>query len=181
MTVIAAASWDGSTYIGCDQAGTDSWGIQRNHGSKLIVTAFGVVGYSGSYRVAQLIRGPLRALPDVPGERGMLAIVKTIETCLVEGGWTKSAEKGLPKCSDLSLLVAMCGGDIWSVNGDLSFLPCNEFSAIGSGREIALGSLFASHGSGASAVAAVNMAVRASCAINRDCGFPLNALAARRV
>lgn len=35
MTIICAAAWGSPAFIGCDQAGTDGWGVQGEHGTPI--------------------------------------------------------------------------------------------------------------------------------------------------
>lgn len=172
MTIIVAASWNGSAYIGSDQAGTDGWGVQGQHGIKLHQAPFGWLGYTGSYRTIQVVRRALRQVETIDGDGGMEDLVGTIETALHSAGWSRSASGELPKCSDLYLLVVTYSGAIYTVQSDLAFLRHDHFAAVGSGYQVALGALHVAHDRGAHPAVAVRGALGAACDIIASCAGP---------
>lgn len=172
MTVIVAASWGTEAWIGCDQAGTDGWGVQGEHGTKLHRAPFGWLGFTGSYRTLQAIHRRLRAVTQIRGEEDMEALIKEIEFGLQEAGWCKSGGDGLPTCKDLSLLLVTNEGAIWTIQSDFAFLQHRHFAAVGSGYQVALGGLHASHAGGESSKAAAGRGIEAACDVISSCAHP---------
>ena len=177
MTIIAAASWDGETWIGCDRAGTDGWGTQTDFGIKLHEFDWGTVGYTGSYRTIQVIHRDLRKVDDFEGDAGIERVVEIIGKSLEDAGWSKSASGELPTCKGLHLLIATKAGEIYQVHDDLSWFRHEAFAAVGSGFHVALGSLHTSHArwmetAQGNALGGVQDALKSACDIIASCAFP---------
>lgn len=180
MTIITAASWAGKTWIGCDQAGTDGWGVQTDFGTKLHRAPFGWLGYTASYRTLQAIHRQLRTVEKAETEDDMEALVDCIDEALKLAGWSRSHAEHLPKCEDLTILVATWSGKLWTIHSDLAFLRHKRFAAIGSGYQVALGSLFSSHVMRRTPLAAVSGALRATCSMIATCSKPARAVEVKK-
>jgi len=178
VTIIAAASWGhGPAYIGCDQAGTDGYGVQGEHGTKLHRAPFGWLGYTGSYRTLQAIHRGLRQVERIEGAGGMEELVGTLEKALTDAGWSRSKSDDLPSCKSLSLLIVTWAGELWTVQSDLAFLRHRHFAAVGSGYQVALGSLHTSHNVGTAPSLAVSRGLGAACDIIATCSGPVEPVA----
>lgn len=182
MTIIAAASWGGETWIGCDQAGTDGNGVQINYGSKVLQYGWGAVGFAASYRLLQAMEKPLGELRGSNGASGIRGLVCRLSEVLKEIGWSQSLERGIPECEDVAMLVAKNSGELFTVHSDLSWLSCENYAAIGSGDQLALGALhlsYAAYDPGVSVeegyvgtCGAVVSAVNAACDLISTCAHP---------
>ena len=172
MTIIVATSWGEQTVIGCDQVGTDGWGVQGEHGTKLYKAPFGWVGFTASYRTLQVVHRRLRSVEKIRGEEDMEILVTQIASGLQDAGWDRSSSSGLPTCDSLSLLLATFEGDLWTIQSDLAYLRHHRFAAIGSGYQVALGAMHASHSSGLTAQMGANRGLAAACDVIASCAHP---------
>ncbi len=173
MTIIAATSFGKQTFICGDQAGTDGWGTQAAHGTKLYETPFGWLGYTASYRTIQVIHRQLRTVERLRNAEDECRLIEAIEIAMVGAGWSKTNADKLPKCADLNLLIATWEGRLYTVQSDLALLRSRHFAAIGSGYQVALGAMHAAKVCGSNPEIAVRLGVRAACDIISTCAKPV--------
>lgn len=168
MTIIAAASWKGETWIASDSAGTDGWGLQTAHGTKLSRFPFGVVGFTASYRTLQAIHSELWKVQRVETDEQARALVDVISKGLTDAGWSRSTTGALPSCSDLTFLIATKGGRLYVIHSDLAILRYEKFAAVGSGYHVAMGAMHATQT--LPVRKALRGAMRAACCLVSTCG-----------
>jgi len=173
MTVIAAASWNGESFIGCDSAATGD-DLQIHYGIKLADFPFGWLGFCGSIRQIQVLRPALHNVPAITNEDQEDLFVRSVEEKLINAGWAAKGNEviGLPRCEDLELLILTHEGRIYCMQSDLSLIRCKGYGAIGSGELVALGSLHAHKANGSSPKTAVSSAILASCDHIASCARP---------
>lgn len=174
MTIICAASWGREAWIGCDSAGTDGHGHQKPYGTKLLEYPWGVMGFSGSYRLPQAINKTMRKVDSIETYDESLRVVEIVEGALQGIGWSRSASGELPKCNAASLLMVSRGGRIWSLQSDLAILQAQGHDAIGSGYLVAEGAMEAIKLGGGASGQAVRMGLRAACGLVSSCGGRLH-------
>ena len=172
MTIICAARDSEKAWIGCDSAGTDGWGIQADHGTKLHKAKFGWLGFTGSYRTLQVIHRSLRMVESIDGLGEMEGLVNTIDGALKDAGWSRTSATGLPECKDLKLLLVSNCGNIWTIQSDLSYLKHKEFGAVGAGYQLALGAMYAARFWEMESEKMVELGIEAACAIVASCALP---------
>lgn len=147
MTCIAALSHDGRVYMGGESAGDYVGTVVHMAARKVFARGEYLMGYSGSGRVASLLRAsfnPPKPVPDAD-----LSTFMATKFCGHLYGLLEAAhalqEEGDTKCRSIggALLVGL-RGRIFLVDAALG---CSEVSdtyfAIGSGGEVAMGVLYA--------------------------------------
>lgn len=173
MTIIAATSFGGQTFICGDRAGTDGRDTQGEYGTKLCETPFGWLGYTASYRTIQVIHRQLRTVERLRSIEDEERLIEAIEGAMVGAGWSKSGADKLPECTDLTLLIATWEGRLYTVLSNLALLRSRHFAAVGSGYQVALGAMHAAKACKASPEATVRFGVRAACDIISTCARPV--------
>lgn len=173
MTVVVAAVGSSCAWMRGDLAVTDENGIQVEAGPKVYRMRWGLVGFSGSIRVAQVVLAELAQLAGDDDDLE-LSIPKTVGRALRSAGWEGSAVSELPSCEDLQLLIVLRNGRTLVMQGDLGTLAVDGARgyAIGSGTELALGALYASLEARVAPQTAVAVAVDAACRHVASCAWP---------
>jgi ATP-dependent protease HslVU (ClpYQ) peptidase subunit len=142
MTAIVGLVHGGVVHIGGDSAGVDGWSLTIRADAKVFRNGPYVMGFSGSFRMGQLLRYAL-APPEPDGELEPFmatTFIDAVRKCLKEGGWASKEnerEEG--------------GVFLVGVHGRL-FCVCNDYqvgeaadgyAAVGCGDDLALGALYA--------------------------------------
>lgn len=170
MTIIAAASWGGEASITCDSFGTDGWGTQSDHGTKLRHYEWGSLGFAGSYRLVQAVGDCLEGVTNIETAKGLRVVVDILDAALVEFGWNRSSEEGMPWNKHVCLLLVSNRGRIWTIESNLAFLRHKHYAAIGSGYVDARGAMYAHKATGGSAVEAARLGTKCASFHNSGCG-----------
>jgi len=177
VTVIAAVVAESGACIACDSFGMDDGGVVDDHGTKLVkVSDDIVVGCAGSYLLITWWERFGRKLWKTAAEDGdAFCMQDWIEDTWQEWiKWARNAGHG-KLADDGALLVpgtciVVTPGLTTCCQGDGAVLRIQRFTAIGSGGELALGSLYTSRDDGKSPVARVAGAVLAAIALHGACG-----------
>ena len=147
MTCIVAIIKDGDIYMGADSAATDDSGtIQRRKDAKIFKNGNFIIGCCGSLRMAELLRfsfaPPRQTIKDV--YRYMCTIfINAVRKCLIHGGLTK-IHSNVEEIEDSSFIVGY-RGRIFIIDEDFQVGELHHhYASIGSGEDIAYGSLFTS-------------------------------------
>jgi ATP-dependent protease HslVU (ClpYQ) peptidase subunit len=153
MTCVVALREKGVIYMGADSAGVGGWYNRQNRmDPKIYRVGAMLIGFTTSFRMGQLL-GYSLVLPhhhaDVPVEKYMTtAFINAVRDCLKAGGW---AEKDKDQERGGNFLTAY-QGRIFEVQSDYQVAESAEdFSAVGCGFDLALGSLYTSKSLGGSA------------------------------
>jgi ATP-dependent protease HslVU (ClpYQ) peptidase subunit len=170
MTVIAAYD-DGERYwIASDSMGT-AGDTMYETGSKLITRGNYIIGFSRSYRVADIIR-ECTDLPDrLLSVRDLRKLRDAIKTKITQDDLVgKYDDKPTDQHPVDIVLISPTG--IYTVEGDYQIhkIPHGGYIATGSGTDIALGALFACKKQGIDGKTAVNSAVKAAIKHITSCG-----------
>lgn len=137
MTAIAVAQDDDQIVMGSDGGATMGEVMTWNHGSKLAYIEGAIVGMGGSYRIGQVIEGVLRDKPDL-----LTCSDTTMADAILDA---LDDAKGVSDEDGWSLLIAY-DGTCRFVASDGSVLPIQDYFAIGTGMEFAMGALHALRG-----------------------------------
>lgn len=142
VTAIAGLVQDGVVWIGGDSAGTAGYMQTIRADTKVFTTGPYVMGFSGSFRMGQLLRWSL--VPPVPEgklEKFMAVdFIDAVRACLKAGGWA-AVDNGRESGGDFLVGVH---GRLFRVAGDFQVgESVDGYDAIGSGEEPALGALYA--------------------------------------
>ncbi len=178
MTVIAGIVHEGRVWIGADSAGSTAYTITARADSKLFAVGPALFGCTGSYRGSQVARYAFKppALPEGMDPHEYMC------TLFVEGlreAWRTAGH--VDKTNEVesvgtSMLVGM-HGRLWQIASDMQVgESMDPWNAIGSGGELALGSLHATAhvvGLRDNPEARVRLALQAACHHSPSCGGPL--------
>lgn len=142
MTCIVGIEHEGGVTIAADSAGTNGWSISSRADAKLFRVGPYLFGFCGSFRMGQLLHYSLDAplLPDDDDiERHMATkFVDTVRCCLQLGGYAKS--KNDVESGGTFLVAA--AGHLFCIQDDYQVArQLMGYDVIGSGEEVALGSL----------------------------------------
>ena len=156
MTVIVAVvSDDGEIIFGADSAATDSAGTLSLRGDAKVFQRDGyTIGFCGSYRIGQLVKHDMHfplidhEMTPLQAERFMVReFVPRLRKILSKGGSMNTT--GVDKLEDSSTFLVGFDGYLFVIADDLQVeISQDDYASIGSGAQIALGSLHADKTSG---------------------------------
>lgn len=149
MTCIAGIAQDGVVWVGGDSAGVslDDLDLTVRSDEKVFHKGDFLFGFSGSFRVSQLVRHGLK-IPERKS-RGenlsaymALTFSDAVRKCLRDGGaLIKMEETGVEEM-DAAFIVGF-RGKLYVIEADFQVAePADSFAAIGCGAPVALGSLY---------------------------------------
>lgn len=179
MTCIVGIEHEYGVLLGADSAGVAGYTITVRADEKVFTVGPYVMGFTGSFRMGQLLRYHLE--PPVPGPDDLADMDRFIATkfidavrhTLKEGGFTRldnSQEEG-------GTFLLGIAGLLYYIGEDFQFgRATHGFQAVGAGDEFALGSLHTTASSGRSAWDRAELALSAAAAL---CGYvvpPFNIL-----
>jgi ATP-dependent protease HslVU (ClpYQ) peptidase subunit len=142
MTIVAACRFGRQVSIASDSIGTDGWGFQSDHGRKIERFKWGAVGFAGSYRLLPEVLDLFRAASVFDSITDALKVRNQIVERLETLGWKKENSNRLPSNDDLSLIaVSAASSKIFCFQSDFAVLEHKNYAAIGSGYELATGSM----------------------------------------
>jgi ATP-dependent protease HslVU (ClpYQ) peptidase subunit len=143
MTCIVAVSAKGKVYMGGDSALSDGTDLIVMSDEKVFLNGQYVIGFCGSYRMAQLLRYSLKPpQPRAQDIRQFMAtkFIDAVRQTLSDGGY---ASKHNNVESGGRFLVGV-KGRIFYVDEDYQiFEPKESYAAVGCGDQIAHGALYA--------------------------------------
>jgi ATP-dependent protease HslVU (ClpYQ) peptidase subunit len=146
MTCVVALKQGDTIYMGCDSAGVGGWYSRQNRADpKIYRVGKSLIGFTTSFRMGQLL-GHSLTLPehhtDVAIEKWMVtSFVDAVRSCLKNGGFA-TKDKEVETGGDF--LVAY-QGRLFEIETDYQVAERDEpYSAVGCGKDLALGALFAS-------------------------------------
>ena len=144
MTCIVGLVHENCVYVGGDSAGVDdSHRLSVRADAKVFENGPMVMGFTTSFRMGQLLRWSLRVPTrpkSMPAEKFMsILFVDAVRKCLKKGGFAETKD-GCEKGG--AFLVGYQGG-LFQVEEDFQVgMNADGFAAIGSGGQVALGSLY---------------------------------------
>lgn len=141
MTCIVGIEHKGKVWMGGDSAGTNSMMNQTiRDDKKVFINGDFIIGFCGSFRMGQLLNYTLKPPVHPEGKSDMEYMVgdfmNAVKMCLDVG------EEGLEP-------NFLCGyrGKLYEIEGDYQVgIPQKGFAAIGSGGDLATGSIMSSKG-----------------------------------
>jgi ATP-dependent protease HslVU (ClpYQ) peptidase subunit len=150
MTCIAALVEKGKVYMAADSAGTGGWNQYiRADGKMFAVSDDMLVGVCGSFRVRDLLKYRLPALRYDPKQEDVTHfivtdLVEAIRQTLKDGGACHS-ENGIDEFEGAVLIAFK--GRLFEIDNDFQVAEQTApYHAVGSGSDIAQGSLHSTHG-----------------------------------
>ena len=146
--VIGAIDDDGNLVFGSDSAASANDDLTVRSDSKVFAKDGYTIGFAGSYRFFQIVQYEMK-LPTLspiflsdPLEFMVRKFVPALRACLMKHGHMtiESSVDG----SDISSLLVGFHSYLFTVENDFHVAPHKEYAAIGSGAQVALGSLYSS-------------------------------------
>lgn len=148
MTVIAGVVHGGRVFLAGDSAGSAGWELRVRADPKVFANGPYVFGFTGSYRMGQLLQYVFE--PPVPEEgadlhRFMVAeFIPALRKCLSEGGY---ARKESEQETGGTFLVGI-RNRLFGVESDYQVAEgADSYAAVGCGAQVALGSLHSTESS----------------------------------
>jgi len=176
MTIIAAYRNKNGVAIACDSQGTSN-DTKQYYGSKMVKRRNWVCGVAWSYRVMDLIQECEELDFDITSIKDVRLFRDILKKEVIEnaGGETMAASQKTIM-HPVAIIIINNKGNIYSIEDDYQIHNIEKYYAIGSGRDIALGALFASDEYYAKDVGIifikdfVKVSVEAACRHNTGCG-----------
>jgi ATP-dependent protease HslVU (ClpYQ) peptidase subunit len=142
MTAIVGLVHEGRVWIGGDSAASNSWTIHSRADAKVFRNGHAVFGTSGSIRAAQLVEHALVVPDAIVGDVAKYmctTFVDSVRECWKAGG----AAQKLNEVESGGIFLVGMFGRLFEIQGDYQVAEQIEpWTAIGSGKEVALGSLW---------------------------------------
>lgn len=143
MTCIVGLVHKNRVYMGCDSAGTSGWDLTIRSDTKLFRNGPFLVGFTHSFRMGQLLRHsfqpPDREESQDPEQFMVTTFIDAVRTCLKAGGYASKqndVESG-------GFFMVGYQGRLFVIEADYQVgVPVCGFAALGSGANVALGSLY---------------------------------------
>jgi len=139
MTIIAAAKDEYSSWIA-----SDSHGIGRDlHfelGTKIIEVNKYFIGFTCSYRVADIIREATTFPPRIKDMKDLRKFRDELKKLLIEDGCEKSAESDACVQHPVGLIIAS-EGNLYSIDDDYQIHEVDHYCSTGAGTSVALGAM----------------------------------------
>ena len=147
MTCIVGLVHEGTVFIGGDSAGVGGMSLTVRADEKVFRNRDFLMGFTTSFRMGQLLRyslEPPRRHPDDDIHQYMVVdFVNAVREYLKAGGYASKEDEVE---SGGTFLVGYAG-HLFTVDSDYQVgIPEDGFAAVGSGQDIAQGSLFATQG-----------------------------------
>lgn len=147
MTCIVAIKDGGKVHMGCDSIGTDGWRKESRVRPKLFKKGPLLVGWCGSFRMADLLEyevEPPKLLPDEDVYPWLIKeLIPVVRDQFKKGGFAK-VENGVERGG--SFLVAV-RGRLFTVDSDYQVGETTRgYAAEGAGDTFAMGSIYSTHG-----------------------------------
>lgn len=145
MTCIVGLVEGGKVYMGGDSSGVSSWTLTIRADEKVFCNGEFLIGFTTSFRMGQLLR---YAFTPPPIEGDLFAYMVTqfvtaVRACLKEGGYAKKENEQ----EEGGTFLVGVRGRLFAVCGDYQVVAsADNYAAIGSGEDIALGALCATYG-----------------------------------
>jgi ATP-dependent protease HslVU (ClpYQ) peptidase subunit len=179
MTCVVGLLQGDKIHFGADTAATNGWSLAQAEmrGHKVFCNGIYAFGGCGSIRLLQLLEHALEVgEPDWDNLEGYMAteFANLVRHCLRSGGFLKR-ENHVETFSDPGCFMVGVGEHLFVMYEDFSVIERAEpYEAIGSGEDIALGSLYSTAGLEIEPQRRVEMALEAAARFNAGVRAPFN-------
>ena len=168
MTCIVGIASEGVVYIGGDRGLSDSDSILSMPRSKVVRNGEYLIGYAGSLGVGQLLQ--MIDLP-IPGRNPEMTL-RTTFTKAYKNSLEEYGPAAITEENDTDFLIGVKGKLYEYSIADCSVAEV-EYSAVGSGSPIALGSLYTSNNY-KDIHKRIKIALEAACMLSPTCQLPID-------
>lgn len=144
MTCIVGLVDNGTIYLGGDSAATDNWDILLTAYPKVFKRGEFVFGYTGSFRMGQLLQYEF----EIPAQNPTQDDYAYMVTVFTEGVRQLFADKGFlwvegERENGMPFLVGY-RGNLYAVYGDFAVMTYQQnYAALGCGADYAMGTFYA--------------------------------------
>lgn len=172
MTCIVGIAEGGRVWMGADSLGSTAWTGDTFRTPKMFKRGPFLLGCCGDYRYTQLLTHAWD--PPRPGKN----VDKFVATELIDSVWETLSEGGaLHKSKGVGSSEGQCllgfAGRVWRLEDNFGVIePASGFTAMGSGEELAMGSLHTTRGE--KPKSRVRRALEAAAAFDIHVGGPLH-------
>lgn len=146
MTCIVGVQEKGRAWIGGDAASVSGSTVYEVGAAKVFRNGDYVIGGTTSWRMLDLLRYKLQPPPPPPGppDCGFMVIefVERLRECMKAGGFARKENE----VESAGTILVSVSGRLFRVDSDYQVDAPAAYCAIGSGRDPALGALFATEG-----------------------------------
>jgi ATP-dependent protease HslVU (ClpYQ) peptidase subunit len=168
MTIIAAAEDKRGYWIGSDSTSICG-NTMEEHGPKLIYKGNYIIGFSGSYRVKDIITEGKDFPKTMNSIRSLRKFRDVLKKKLIEDGCNPIGTDNYTVMHPVCLILVSCNG-IYTIDTDYQIHKVNSYAATGSGMDFALGALRTGLETTESAVEAVRLAIESTIFHCTTCG-----------
>lgn len=170
MTIIAAYEGKESYWIASDSMSCDGYTLSE-YSSKLIKKNNYYIDYSGSYRVADLIKESKELPKTIKSIKDLRKFRDILQQQMVEKTGARKEASDNETISHPIYLILITKFGIFEIHPEYQLMKTIQgFTATGSGWQVALGSLFNSRQNKQEGKKAVTIAVKASIIHTPHCG-----------
>lgn len=174
MTCIAAFINKNKTIImGADSAGTGGWSRTLRKDPKVFIKNKMIFGFCGSFRMGQLLQFQLK-VPDQPKkmddfEYMVREFVEALRKCLKDGGYSKISDNE----EEGGTFLVGYKGRLYRIDADFQVAESLDgYEALGSGEDLALGSLHTTNSLPMNSRRRIRLALEAAAYFNVACAAP---------
>lgn len=145
MTCIVGLLTDDKIYMGGDSAGVAGYSLANRKDPKVFIRSGVLIGFTSSFRMGQLLRHKLY-VPDRGTKQGteeflVTTFVDAIRDCLKKGGYAKKENE----VEEAGFFLIGYERGLYSIQSDYQVEEVyDDFNAVGSGADIALGAMYVS-------------------------------------
>jgi ATP-dependent protease HslVU (ClpYQ) peptidase subunit len=178
MTCIVAIERNGKAYLGSDSFMGDGYLRDRTDKPKFFIKGERfAIAFAGSFRGAQLIEHKLKVRKRKTNENEEAYLVNEVVTKLQKlfaAGGINITTEGQADSIDTDFIVCL-NGKIFEIQSDYSVIKSkNKFTAIGAGRDFALGALKALDHNTSEAEVLLKRSLEVACELSPQVCAPLH-------
>lgn len=177
MTCIVGLVDKGDVYIGGDSAGTSNYSISIRADEKVFCNGPFIMGFTTSFRMGQLLRykfsPPAQTIHQNDMEYMVTSFVDTARKCFSDNGFgDKDATSG-------GIFLVGYKNQLYTIHSDYQVkLTLEQFDAVGSGSDLALGALYSTKNM--KPQARIDIALKAASHFNAGVAPPFTVLKLKR-
>lgn len=178
MSCVVGIKQKGKIYLGADSCVTDAGRVLTLKDPKIFRRGEFLIGFCGDLRVGQLLKHTkIRGIETI---ENFVEFMK--ELFKKEGYIRKYKDKDCPAISTETEFIIAHKGRMYTVGEDLSIVEDskNDYAAIGSGADFALGSLFATKNTRISSRKRLIRALKCSAYFDPGVGTPFRVYSVKR-
>jgi len=168
--VIAVKDINGKPWIASDSNAYDNE-TYTEVGPKFIKLKNYIIGYTGSYMIANILNENISKLPkNIKNSKDMYKFCTILKKLLYSNGAKERHSEGFLYIADYAILLVITKDKIFEISGGFSFIEIKDITAIGAGKNFALGAYEALKGTTLSVQKRLRCALEATFKHSYLCG-----------